>query len=80
MGSNVIKLDVTKYHVEECTHLLKCIVPKSKKEYTMKCIVLGETENGTTKIVVFGHRDQKGMDNLRRLRYVNKDRLIEKKV
>ena len=80
MGSNIIKLDITKYNVEECTHLLKCSHKTGANgviNYFMKCIVLGELKSGNKKIVVFGDRNYKGRDNLRQVKYVKSERLVK---
>lgn len=70
-------MDLQNYSSDSATHLLNCThcQGSSIKYYRMKCIVLGSTKSGKTKVVVFGERNWRDRENIKRIRYVDADRI-----
>ncbi len=72
------------YDVDDATHLLMCshcTNSKSRMHYTMKCIILKEMKDGRYKLLVFGDRYWKDRYYIRKIRYVdaNRVRIIREK-
>ena len=64
---------------KDATHLLKCNHHSYgvDNRYYMKCYKVNETESGKVRIVVFGDRNIKNTEYIKRIRYVDPDRLIK---
>ena len=73
--------DLEKYYIRDATHDILCrhqYCRNSVKSYRMPCIILSETKSGKYKVVVFG--DRMYQDNrFKKIRYVEKDKIIEKR-
>lgn len=66
------------YDVDDATHLLSCahcVNSKSRTNYTMPCVILKEMKNGRYKILVFGDRFWKDRYYVRKIRYVDANRI-----
>jgi hypothetical protein len=63
----------------DATHNLHCThcQGRSVSHYKMKCILLGITKSGKAKILVFGERHWPGRDHIKRVRYVDEERITE---
>ena len=65
------------YDIKDANADLRCShwTGKGYIYYTMPCIVLGKTKSGKIKVVVFGERFWKGRKNVKRIRYVEPERV-----
>jgi len=61
----------TATHNLHCTHCQG----RSVSYYKMKCVLLGTTKSGKAKILVFGERNWSGREHIKRVRYVDADRI-----
>jgi hypothetical protein len=61
----------------DATHNLNCThrQGRSVSHYKMKCILLGTTKSGKAKLLVFGDRNWSGREHIKRVRYVDSDRI-----
>lgn len=50
-----------------------------EKDYWMPCILLNTVGEDRAKVLVFGDRFWRGREHIKRVRYVDADRLIERK-
>lgn len=71
-------MNLDKYKAENQTHYLSCAhaIGRARKNYYMKCILLGTTANGKAKIVVFGDRNWANKEHVKRLKYVEPNRIL----
>lgn len=72
-------MQIENYTKDNATHLLMCrhCIGRNCKEYRMDCIPLSESKNGKVKVLVFGERNWSGKDDVKRVRYVESDRVIK---
>jgi hypothetical protein len=80
---NIIKLKdiLATSNVKKATHDLICkhsVGCKRTEIYTMPCILIGNHKDNIVKIVVFGDRNWANKDHLKRIRYVEKSKLIKR--
>ena len=63
----------------DATHNLHCshCQGRSVSYYKMKCVLIGTTKSGKAKILVFGERNWSGREHVKRVRYVDSDRITE---
>lgn len=61
----------------DVTHNLHCshVQGRSVSNYRMKCVLLDTVKSGKAKVLVFGERHWKDRDHIKRIRYVDFDRL-----
>lgn len=64
----------------EATHKLICshCIGRSTRYYYMDCIPVKAMKNGKVKIIVFGDRYWKGKGGIKRYRYVERNRILNK--
>ena len=74
--------DLSLYNPDDATHELACAHWRWGKHrvreyqfYTRRCILLKVMGDGRAKVVVFGYRSVRGMESVRRIRYVPSSRL-----
>ena len=75
-------MDIKKFNADDFTHWLlcrHCVSARSCTEYEMKCILVKRTVSGKAKIIVFGDRNWKDKDHIKRVRYVDFNKIIERK-
>ena len=73
-------MDLEKYDIKDATHNLSCIHSINSRQsydYSMSCIILKRMPRSRLKILVFGERNRKGRDNVKKIRYVEEDRVTE---
>jgi hypothetical protein len=60
----------------DATHVLSCkhCIGKHCMNYYMKCIVIAECKS-SVKILVFGERNWKNKEHVKRVRYVNRNKI-----
>lgn len=63
----------------DATHNLNCThcQGRSVSYYKMKCVLLGAVKSGKAKVLVFGERNWKDREHIKRVRYVDPDRITE---
>jgi hypothetical protein len=74
-------MDLTTYDIKDSTHFIKCahaIGSKSRSTYYMDCTYLNDTKNGKAKVVVFGERNWKNKDHIKKVKYIDPNKLIKK--
>lgn len=72
MTRNIDTLSIT-----DATHNLQCshCIGKSVSYYKMRCVLLGTTKTGMAKVLVFGERNWRGREHIKRVRYVDFERV-----
>lgn len=68
--------------VEQATHHLicqACYGTYNCVTYSLKCILLKITDNGKAKVLAFGDRRRKGKDHIKKIRYVDQERVLTNK-
>lgn len=58
-------------HNLHCTHCIGRLI----SYYKMSCILLGTTKSGRAKVLVFGERNWSGREHIKRVRYVDSNRI-----
>ena len=68
---------LNKFSYSDATHLLYCrhCIGQSCSHYTMRCVLISETDSGKVKVIVFGDRNWAGNEHIKRIRYVEKNRI-----
>lgn len=68
------------FTIKDATHFLTCrhCIGRKCKEYKMECIPLAVGKNGKIKVLVFGERNWKEKEHIKKVRWVDKDRVIKK--
>jgi len=78
--SITLKAYIDLLKIEDATHKLRCrhAIGRSGLDYYMDCIILREMPNDRLKILVFGERYWKHYKDKRKIRYVDRYRVVEK--
>ena len=65
------------YTIKDATHYLKCAhqIGNNRTEYDMNCLILKDMGNGRVKILVFGDHYWINTDDVKKIRYVSRDRI-----
>lgn len=73
-------MNLDDYNPENYTHTFRCkhAIGKTLLHYEMKCTLVSTTKSGNARIVVFGDRYWANSQS-KRVRYINKYRLQERK-
>ena len=77
IGQKVEEMNHFSEKVGNATHNLHCThcQGSSVTHFKMRCILLGKTKSGKAKVLVFGERNWSGREHIKRIRYVDADRL-----